>query len=112
MKQMYKCKVILVVIIFTSSGLLYHANDSNQLAWQEVDIQEINNDIPVNYMAFLKKTCEYNPAIKYLDQSIIDKWNIVVKPFFNRDRSYYYSYQVGYGSLDVQDMIEFVADLS
>jgi len=50
---MYKFKVILVFIIFTSSGLFYQANDSNQLAWQEVDIPVLKNDIPVNFMAVL-----------------------------------------------------------
>jgi len=50
---MNKCKVILVFIIFTSSGLFYQANDSNQLAWQEVDIPVLKNDIPVNFMAVL-----------------------------------------------------------
>ncbi|MHA1218165.1 MAG: hypothetical protein ACTSSN_04745 [Candidatus Heimdallarchaeaceae archaeon] len=47
---MYKFKVILVFIVFTSSGLFYQVNDSNHLAWQEVDISVINNDIPMNFI--------------------------------------------------------------
>ncbi len=65
---------------------------------------------PSQFMTALKKTCEYDSSMKYLDQSTRNYWNIVRKPFANRDMSYYYSYHVGYGALDIGDLVEYIFD--
>lgn len=61
-------------------------------------------------MIALKKTCEYDSNMKYLDESTRNMWNIARKPFSNRDMSYYYSYHVGYGALDIGDLVEYIFD--
>lgn len=74
--------------------------------WDPLDMQ--------SFMACIQNSCERDPDAESLTQSQQLVWEKVNEPSENLNNAVdiFYSYRVGYGSLDVHDMLEYILNLS
>lgn len=77
----------------------------NLKPWDPLDKQ--------SFMACLQNTCENDPDGRELSSSQQKEWEMVAKPIQNNyGTTYYHSRRVGYGSLDVYDLLMYITTLS
>ena len=68
---------------------------------------------PADFCACLFNSAEYDPLIRYAVYEERRIWETVAEPINNMLQSQnYYSYRVGHGSLDIDDLIDWVIELS